>query len=111
MTSRSNTVSEAIPCLKLNLAATNTGSPTTVSFNDPKAVIISTLRDFTDALNQLMEEVNKATAFGGDVANDSGTRAHNRSLPQLVGPTVMTCASGAAKPLPHLGLTSGRSGS
>ena len=110
MTSKSNTVSEAIPGLKLNLTATNAGSPTTVSFNDPKDVIASAMRDFTDALNQLMEEVNKATAIGGDLANDSGTRALKRSLSQMAGTTVMPGATGAAKTLADLGLKTGRDG-
>lgn len=110
MTSKSNTVSEAMPGLKLNLTATNAGAPTTVSFKDPKDVISSAMRDFTEALNQLMEEVNKATAIGGDLANDSGTRALRRSLSQLAGTIVMPDATGAARTLADLGLKTGRDG-
>lgn len=110
MTSKSNTISEAIPGLKLNLTATNAGTPTTVSFNDPKDVIVSAMRDFTDALNQIMEEVNKATAIGGDLANDSGTRALRRSLSQLAGTVVMPNATGTARTLADLGLKTGRDG-
>ncbi|HKT84590.1 MAG TPA: flagellar filament capping protein FliD [Novosphingobium sp.] len=110
MTSKTNSVSEAIPGLKLDLAATNAGAPTTISFNDPKDVIVSAMRDFTEALNQLTAEVRKATAIGGDLANDSGTRALQRSLSQLAGTTVMPNATGVARTLADLGLKTERDG-
>lgn len=110
MTSKSNTVSEAIPGLKLTLTATNVGSPTTLSFNDPTDVISSAMQDFTEALNQIMEELNKATAIAGDLANDSGARALKRSLSQLAGSIVMPNATGTARTLADLGLKTERDG-
>lgn len=110
MTSSSNTVSEAIPGLKLVLTGTNSGSATTVSFNDPTDSISSAMQDFTDALNELMEALNTATAIGGDLVSDSGTRALKRKLAQLAGTTVMPNATGNAKTLADLGLSTQRDG-
>lgn len=110
MTAKSNTVSDAIPGVKLNLTATNTGSPTTVSFKDPADVIASSMRDFTDALNQIMGELNQATAIGGDLANDSGARGLKRSLAQLAGTIIMPDATGMARTLADLGLKTQRDG-
>jgi flagellar hook-associated protein 2 len=111
MTSPSNTVSEAIPGLKLTLGATNVGAPTTVSFQDPSSVISSAMQDFTEALNQIMTELNKATGIGGDLANDGGARALKRSLAQLAGTVIMPSATGAARTLADLGLKTERDGS
>ena len=110
MTSSSNTISEAIPGVKLTLGATNVGAPTNVSFNDPTDVIESAMQDFTSALNELMSELNTATAIGADLANDSGARALKRSLSQLAGTTVMPNATGVAKTLADLGLKTERDG-
>jgi flagellar hook-associated protein 2 len=110
MTASSNDVSEAIPGLKLTLSATNVGSPTTVSFNDPTDIIASAMQDFTDALNQIVAELNKATGIGGDLASDSGARALRRSFSQLAGSVIMPEATGVAKTLADIGLKTERDG-
>jgi flagellar hook-associated protein 2 len=110
MTSTSNTATNAIPGVKLTLTGTNAGSPTTVSFNDPKDSIATAMQDFTDALNEIMSELNTATGIGGDLANDSGTRALKRKLSQFAGAIVMPNATGVAKTLADLGLKTERDG-
>jgi len=110
MAAPSNTVSDAIPGVKLSLAATNAGAPTTVSFADPGTSMQSSLRDLTDALNEVMAELNKDTAIGGNLANDAGARALKRSLSALAGTTIMPNAAGAAKTLADLGLKTQRDG-
>ncbi|GGZ03863.1 flagellar filament capping protein FliD [Novosphingobium colocasiae] len=110
-TAASNSVSEAIPGVKLQLAATNIGAPTTVSFADPATSIAGAMKDFTDALNEVMTEVNKATAIGGDLASDGGARALKRSLSQLAGTVIIPGATGSARTLADLGLKTERDGS
>lgn len=109
-TSASNTITDPVPGVKLQITGTNVGSPTTISFNDPSDSISSTMQDLTDALNEVMSSVNKATAIGGDLATDPGTRALKRSLMQLAGTIVMPNATGAAKTLADLGLSTQRDG-
>ncbi len=110
MTARSNTVSDAIPGVKLLLAATNIGAPTTVSFANPATSIAGAMQDFTDALNEVMSALNTATAIGGDLANDGGARALKRALSGLAGSTIMPNATGTAKTLADIGLKTQRDG-
>lgn len=109
-TSKSNTVTDAIPGVKLQLTATNTGSPTTVSFSDPTSQIASSMQDFTDALNELMSALNTATGIGADLATDPGARALKRSMMSLAGTVIMPNATGAARTLADLGLSTQRDG-
>lgn len=110
MTARSNTVVDAIPGVKLQLAATNVGMPTTVSFSDPSTAIATSMQDFVDALNEVVSALNSATTLGGDLANDAGARALKRSLSGLGGTTIMPGATGTARTLADLGLKIQRDG-
>ncbi|MEE4451829.1 flagellar filament capping protein FliD [Novosphingobium resinovorum] len=110
MTAKSNTVTDAIPGVKLQLTASNTGAPTTVSFSDPSSAIATSMQDFVDALNEVVSALNTATSIGGDLANDAGARALKRSLASLGGAAIMPGATGAAKTLSDLGLKIQRDG-
>lgn len=110
MTAKSNTASDVIPGVKLQLAATNIGAPTTVSFSDPTSSIASSMQDLTEALNEVMSQLNKATAIGGDLANDAGARTLKRSISGLAGTILMPDATGAARTLADLGLKTERDG-
>ena len=110
MTAKSNTVTDAIPGVKLQLSGTNTGAPTTVGFSDPTSAIASSMQDFVDALNEVVGALNNATTIGGDLANDAGARALKRSLSSLGSTTIMPGAKGAAKTLADLGLKTQRDG-
>ncbi|WP_404482541.1 flagellar filament capping protein FliD [Novosphingobium sp. BL-52-GroH] len=110
MTAPSNTVTDAIPGVKLQLTAANTGAPTTLGFSDPASAISSSMQDFVDALNEVVTALNTATTLGGDLANDPGARALKRSLSALGSTTIMPGATGAAKTLADLGLKTQRDG-
>ena len=110
MTSTSNAAANAIPGVNLQLTGTNVGAPTTITFSDPTATITAAMQDFTDALNAVMTELNTATGIGGDLAADSGARALKRSLSQMAGSVVMPNATGAARTLADLGLSTQRDG-
>lgn len=110
MTAKSNTVTDAFPGVKLQLAATNTGAPATVSFTDPASAISSSMQDLVDALNEVTGALNTATAIGGDLAADAGARALRRALGGLAGSTVMPSATGAARTLADLGVKTQRDG-
>ena len=110
-TSKSNTVSEAIPGVTLKLTGTNAGAPTTVSFTDTSAALSSTMADLTAALNEVASALKTATdPTTGDLRSDSGARALKKSFAQLAGTTVMPNATGAAKTLADLGLSTQRDG-
>lgn len=112
MTATSNSVSEVVPGLKLTLAATNTGSPTKITFADPTSAITSTMQDLTSALNEIAAELAKATdRQSGDLSRDSGALAFKRTLSSLTNMVVMPgAATGAPSTLADLGLTTKRDG-
>lgn len=109
-TSKSNTVTDVIPGVKLQLTSTNTGSPTNVTFSDPSESIASSMSDFVSALNEVMSALNAATGVGGDLVADAGVRSLKQQLAQLAGTTMMPNATGAAKTLADLGLSTQRDG-
>jgi flagellar hook-associated protein 2 len=111
MSGTSNTVSDAIPGLKLKLASTNVGAPTTLTFADPSSAITSAMTDLTSALNEIIAEINTATdPKTGELRSDPGARALKRTMSQLAGSAVMPNATGAAKTLADLGLSTQRDG-
>ncbi|WP_226632915.1 flagellar filament capping protein FliD [Novosphingobium profundi] len=109
-TSTSNTVSDVIPGVRLQLSGTNIGAPTRVSFADPGPSISSSMQDLTDALNEVMSALNAATAIGGELANDGGARALKRAFSGLASSTIMPNATGTARTLGDLGLKTERNG-
>jgi flagellar hook-associated protein 2 len=110
-TSNSNTVSEAIPGVTLKLTGSNPGAPTNVSFTDTSAALSSTMTDLTSALNEVVGALNTATDPNtGDLRSDSGARALKSAFSRLAGTTVMPNATGAAKTLADLGLSTQRDG-
>ena len=108
--SKSNTVTDAIPGVKLQLTGTNAGAPTTIGFTDPTESIASSMQDFTDALNELMSALNSATGIGGDLVADQGARSLKQALSGLAGTIIIPGATGAAKTLADLGLSTQRDG-
>lgn len=112
MTAKSNTVVDAIPGVTLALTSTNVGTPTSVTFSDPVSTISSAMRDLTDALNEIITELNRDTdAQTGDLARDGGARSLRRSFSALAGTVVMPGAAiGAPSTLSDLGLSTQRDG-
>ena len=110
-TATSNTVSEAIPGVTLKLTGTNTGAPTKVTFADTSTALTSTMTDLTSVLNEIAGALNTATdPVSGNLRSDNGARALKKALGQLAGSTVMPNATGAAKTLADLGLSTQRDG-
>ena len=66
----SNTVTDAIKGVTLNLAQTNVGSPVTVSLAKDTAAISKSISAFVDAYNTLATAVNKQTSY--NAATKSG---------------------------------------
>jgi len=113
LSSSSNTVSGLPEGITLNLAATNVGAPTSISFSNDTSAITDVMNDFVAALNDLASLLNEeAAAFGGTLANDPGARELKRDLARLTSETVMpTADEGEPSTLADLGLTTNRDGS
>jgi flagellar hook-associated protein 2 len=96
----------------LNLAATNTGAPTTVSFSTDSSAYTSVMEDFVAALNDIVGQINDLAApVGGELGNDPGARELRRDLAGLGGRVVMPgAATGEPRTLADLGLSLNRDG-
>jgi flagellar hook-associated protein 2 len=112
VTSASNTITDAIPGVTLNLTGTNTGLPTQLSFSDPSANITEAMSDLTSALNEVMASLNDATnAKTGDLARDGGALALKRTMSGLTNLIIMPGApEGTPRTLADLGVSIQRDG-
>lgn len=97
----------------LNLTATNTGAPTTLTFANDPAAFSSVMSDFVTALNEIVGQVNDLAApIGGELGNDPGARELRRDLSGLASRVVMpNAAPGEPRTLGDLGLSITRDGS
>lgn len=96
----------------LNLAATNTGAPTSLNFVSNTDAIAGVMNDFVAALNDIAAQVNELAApLGGALGNDPGARELRRDLATLSGQVVAPgAAAGEVRTLADLGLALNRDG-
>ncbi len=110
-TSTSNSITDAVPGVTLNLTGTNTGNQTVISFSSPASAITTSMNDLVTALNSIVSQLNTYTAAGGDLANNAGARTLQRSLSSLSTTTIMPYATtGQPSTLGDLGLTTNKDG-
>ncbi len=110
----SNTVTDAIKGVTLNLAQTNVGAPVTVSLAKDTASINKSISGFIDAYNTLATAVNKQTAYNastktGAVLNgDASARSILTNIRAELGKA--TGDTGALKTLSDIGIAFQRDG-
>ena len=97
----------------LNLTATNTGAPTSLSFASNTEAISGVMADFVAALNDIVGQIaDVAAPIGGALGNDAGARELRRDLAGLASRIVMPAAAdGEPRTLGDLGLALNRDGS
>jgi flagellar hook-associated protein 2 len=112
MTSPTNRVTGLPGGFTLNLTATNTGAPTTLTFANNTDAITAVMGDFVAALNDIVTQLNDLAApVGGELGNDPGARELRRDLAALAGQVVRPgAAAGEPRTLGDLGLTLNRDG-
>lgn len=112
MTSPTNRVTGLPGGFTLDLAATNTGAPTMLSFANNTDAVTGVMNDLVTALNEIVGQVNQLAApIGGELGNDPGARELRRDLAGLAGRVVMPgAATGEPRTLADLGLALNRDG-
>ncbi|AUX68771.1 hypothetical protein CHX26_03920 [Porphyrobacter sp. HT-58-2] len=112
MSSPTNRVTGLPGGFTLDLTATNSGAPTTLSFASNPQAFAGVMEDFVTALNDIVGELNRLAApLGGELGNDPGARELRRDLAGLSGRVVMpNAADGAPRTLADLGLALNRDG-
>lgn len=111
ITRSSNSFNDVIAGVQMTL--TGAGS-TDLSSSQPTDAITQAVNDFTSAYNQLMGEINTATAIGGSASTagplngNSAVRALKAQLSKLT--TMNLNASGSVRTLAELGIKTGQDG-
>ncbi|OBV10895.1 flagellar filament capping protein FliD [Erythrobacter dokdonensis] len=112
MTSPTNRVTGLPGGFTLNLAGTNQGAPTSLTFANNIEAISGVMGDFVAALNDIAEQSSVlASPLGGTLGNDPGARELRRDLAALAGQIVMPgAAAGEPRTLADIGLALNRDG-
>ena len=110
--SESNTVSEAIPGVTLDLLKAETGTNTTISISQNNSAVAANIKEFIDGYNEVVSFVTGQSTMGetqgGILAGDSGLNAIKRHLQDTL--TTLTNNSGSFKALSELGLETQKDG-
>jgi len=108
LTSSSNTITNVMDGVTLNLTKTNAGSPTTLKVSQDDAAIKSTINSFITAYNALATQLNAMTKYdattetAGILQGDSTAR----SIQQQLRSTLTTAfGSGSTSRLADIGIT------
>jgi len=102
----SNSFSDVIPGVQMTLKATGTIG---LSSSTPTDAIAQAVSDFVSVYNQLLGEINTATAqSSGPLQGNSAIRALKSQLSKLT--TMNLNASGSVRTLAELGVSTGRDG-
>lgn len=114
MTFASNTVTTAIPNLRIDLNKAAPGTLVTLAMNQPSATMKQLVEEYVGAYNQLRTALNSASApgtagsQGGPLAGDAGIRDMGRRLSALTS-TVLS-PDGPYTTLADLGVSTNRDG-
>lgn len=116
VTRPTNSVSDLVPGVKLDLRKAAEGSPVTLGATRPTAAITDAVNDFVSTFNSLKTILDEATAAraadgsgGGALRGDFGIREMQRQLTRLSSTPLRTGGSGP-KTLAEIGVRTNRDG-
>ncbi|WP_353203216.1 flagellar filament capping protein FliD [Sphingomonas sp.] len=107
-----NTLTDLIDGVKLNLASTAVGKPVTLGSSTPTAGLSQAVTDFVDTYNQLQAVLKSETdSATGPLRNDYNATSLSRALRGLTLTTLTTgAAAGAPTTLSAIGVSTNRDG-
>ena len=115
ITRSSNTISDAIAGLTLNLLEADAGDEKTITISEDKSAVRSSVNSFVDAYNALLDSLNQVTFFdsgnnrAGILIGDSSVRNLRFQLSRELGEVVPSVTSDYNS-LSALGITSNEDG-
>lgn len=110
----SNSVTTAIPNLRIDLNRATPGTVVTLATNQPTTTMRELVQEYVSAYNELKKALNSATAAGTDgvgggaLSSDPGVRDMARQLATLTSQPLV--ASGTFRTLTDIGVTTNRDG-
>jgi len=110
--SESNTISEAIPGVTLDLLKAEIGTSTTISISQDDSAVATNIKAFVEGYNEVISFITGQSTMGetegGILAGDSGLNAIKRHLQDTL--TTLTKNNGTFKALSELGLETQKDG-
>jgi len=112
---QSNTVTDALSGVTLNLTKTNAGTPTTFTIGKDSSAIKTAIEGFVKAYNELDTTVDKLTGYNaatktaGDLSGDAAIRAASGRIRDALS-TVVSTTPGGYNALAQIGITLTRDG-
>jgi flagellar hook-associated protein 2 len=114
VTRSSNTFSDVIPGVTINLASAKPGTEVNIGSTRPTAAITQAVNDFVSVYNQLLGDINTATAGAtsstpaGPLRGNPTIRDMQRQLSQLT--TTQLTSSGSITTLAQIGVSTNQDG-
>jgi flagellar hook-associated protein 2 len=106
-----NTVSDLVPGVKLNLLSASPGKPVTLGSSTPTDALSQAVGDFVDTYNTYIALVTGDTdAATGTLRQDTAVQAMQQQLQGLTGVNLTGDTSGAPTTLAQIGVTTNRDG-
>jgi len=106
-----NTVSDLVPGVKLNLLTAAVGKPVTLGSSTPTDALSQAVGDFVDTYNSFIAMVTSDTdAATGSLRQDTAVQAMQRQLQALTGVDLTGDTSGAPTTLAQIGVVTNRDG-
>lgn len=107
----SNSVSDLVTGVKLDLASAKPGTTVTLTTSIPTDALKQSVNDFVSAYNNLLRNVESATSAEGDLRGDPAARNFRQSLGRISLTQLSTPASaGTVRTLAEIGVATNRDG-
>jgi len=112
ITRSSNTVTDAIPGVKLTLSGTNSGSPSSLLVENDTEVVVEKVKEFVEKFNALQTLISENSEFdstgaseNGILLGDSTTRTIMNQVRNVLGSTVAGLESANVRSLAEVGIS------
>lgn len=112
ITRSSNTISDAINGVTLNLSSTNVGSPATVTVAQDTSSTVKHVQDFVDKYNALQQVIKDNTKFdasgttkNGILLGDTSTQTVFSQIRNILGSTIKGLETASDRSLSDVGIT------
>ncbi|MES2495032.1 MAG: flagellar filament capping protein FliD [Pseudomonadota bacterium] len=111
VTKSTNSFSDVIPGVKINLLSASPGTTVTIGSSEPVDAIKQAVSDFVAAYNEMKTTLRSMTGSEGSLRSDAGIRALVTKLGTLTSTKLTYATDGSPTTLAEIGVSTNRDGS
>jgi len=111
VTKSTNSFSDVIPGVKINLLSASPGTTVTIGSSEPVDAIKQAVSDFVAAYNEMKTTLSTMTGSEGSLRSDAGIRALVTKLGSLTSTKLTYATDGSPTTLAEIGVSTNRDGS